>query len=150
MMATIAREVESSQSTFINTPYEDDGDITDYLAKAAVKASLRLKTKGIIADSISGRTIRRLVAYRGESPISAQCYSKRVVRELALSFGVYAHYMKQDLSSHEFLATVLSRLMREGKIEKDTLLTVLAGNFGSDNGASYIEISTAENLLKRK
>jgi len=150
MMARIAEEVESSTSTFIDTPYEDRNNITEYLAKAAVKASLRLKTRGIIADSISGRTIRRLVAYRGESPISAQCYSMRVVRELALSFGVFAHYMEQDLSSHEFLTAVLSRLMEEGKIEKDSLLTVLAGNFGSDNGASYIEISTAENLLKRK
>jgi pyruvate kinase len=150
MMARIAEEVESSTSTFINTPYEDRDSITGYLAKAAVKASLRLKTRGIIADSISGRTIRRLVAYRGESPISAQCYSRRVVRELALSFGAFAHFMEQDLSSHEFLTVVLNRLMAEGKIEKDSLLTVLAGNFGSDNGASYIEISTAENLLKRK
>jgi len=150
MMDRIAREVESSTSTFINTPYENGDDITGYLAKAAVKASLRLKTRGIVADSISGRTIRSLAAYRGECPIYAQCYSKRVVRELALSFGVYADYMEQDLTSHEFLRTALSRILEEGRIEKDSLLAVLAGNFGSDNGASYIEISTAENLLSRK
>ncbi len=150
MMATISREVESSHSTFINTPYESDSDITGYLAKAAVKASLRLKTRGIVADSISGRTIRTLVAYRGESPIYAQCYSMRVVRELALSFGVSADYMARDLSSHEFLTAAITRLLEERTIEKDSLLTVLAGNFGFDNGASYIEISTAENLLRKK
>ena len=150
MMATIAREVESSLSTFIDTSYESENDITGYLAKAAVKASLRLKTYGILADSISGKTIRSLAAYRGESPVYAQCYSKRVVRELALSFGVYADYMKEDLTSHEFLKTALTRLIEENKISNNSLLTVLAGNFGSDTGASYIEISTAENLLKRK
>ena len=37
----------------------------------------------------------------------------------------------------------------EKTFKKDSLITVLAGNFGSDNGASYVEISTAKNLLKR-
>jgi len=41
-------------------------------------------------------------AYRGENIIYAQCYSRRVMRELALSFGVCADYMKMDLSNHEF------------------------------------------------
>ena len=72
------------------------------------------------------------------------------MRELALSFGVRAYYMQRDLSSHEFITTALSQLMDEHRITEDSLMTVLAGNFGSDNGASYVEISTAKNLLKRK
>lgn len=150
MMARIALEVESSLSTFIDTTYETGNDVTSYLAKAAVKASLRLNTKGLIADTISGKTIRSLAAYRGENRIYAFCYNKRVMRELALSFGVRAHYMQADLSSHEFLESALSKLFEEKRIAEDSLLTVLAGNFGSDNGASYVEISTARNLLKRK
>ena len=58
--------------------------------------------------------------------------------------------MVRDLSTHEFLRIALNRLLEEGKIEKESLLTVLAGNFGYDNGASFIEISTAENLLRKK
>ncbi|RJP84619.1 MAG: pyruvate kinase [Desulfobacteraceae bacterium] len=150
MMAKIALEVESSLSTFIDTTYETNNDVSSYLAKAAVKASLRLNTKGLIADTISGRTIRSLAAYRGENRIYAFCYSKRVMREMALSFGVSAHYMQADLTTHEFLETALNRLLEENRITKDSLITVLAGNFGSDNGASYVEISTAKNLFKRK
>lgn len=150
MMATIAEEVESSLSTFIDTSYESQKSVTSYLSKAAVKASLRLNTKALIADTISGKTILSLAAYRGENPIFAQCYSKRVMRELALSYGVYANYMESDLTSHEFLRTALTRLLQEKYIEEDSLITVLAGNFGSDNGASYIEISSARNLLKRR
>jgi pyruvate kinase len=150
MMATIAKEMETSLSTFFDTPYESENNVTSYLAKAAVKSALRLKTKGLIADSISGRTVLSLVAYRGENPIYAQCYSRRVMRELALSFGVHASYMTPDLTTHEFLEAALTRLLAEGHFNEEDLITVLAGNFGSDAGASYVEISTAKNLLRRR
>ncbi len=150
MMARIAREIESSLPTFTDSPYEAEKTVTSYLAKAAVKASLRLKTSALIADTISGRTIQSLVAYRGDNPIFAQCYSERVMRELALSYGVYASYMPPDVTSHEFLHTALTRLLAEGRFDEDSLVTVLAGNFGSTFGASYVEISTARNLLQRR
>jgi len=150
MMTRIAEEIESSLSTFTDSPYEAENSVTSYLAKAAVKASLRLKTRALIADSISGKTILSLVAYRGESPIFAQCYSQRVMRELALSYGVHASFMPTDISSHEFLRTALNRLLAEKHVDQDSLITVLAGNFGSAYGASYVEISTARNLLERK
>lgn len=150
MMAKIAAEVESSGSTFINTVYETRNTVTSYLSKAAVKASMRLNSKALIADTISGRTILSLAAYRGESPIYAQCYDKRVMRELALSYGVQANYMERDLTSHLFLRTALTSLLEEKEFTENCLITVLAGNFGSDYGASYVEISTAKNLLKRR
>ena len=150
MMAKIAKEVESSGSTFTDTVYETQNTVTSYLSKAAVKASMRLYSKALIADTISGRTILSLAAYRGESPIYAQCYDKRVMRELSLSYGVQADYMERDLTSHLFLQTALSRLLEKKEFTENCLITVLAGNFGSDYGASYVEISTAKNLLKRK
>lgn len=150
MMAKIAAEVESSGSTFTDTVYETQNTVTSYLSKAAVKASMRLNSKALIADTISGRTILSLAAYRGESPIYAQCYDKRVMRELALSYGVQANYMERDLTSHLFLRTALTSLLEEKEFTENCLITVLAGNFGSDYGASYVEISTAKNLLKRR
>lgn len=150
MMAKIAKEVESSASTFTDTVYETQNTVTSYLSKAAVKASMRLNSKALIADTISGRTILSLAAYRGESPIYAECYDKRVMRELAISYGVEADYMERDLTSHLFLQTSLSRLLEKKEFTENCLITVLAGNFGSDCGASYVEISTAKNLLKRR
>jgi pyruvate kinase len=150
MMAKIAKEVESSGSTFIDTAYETQKTVTSYLSKAAVKASMRLNSKALIADTISGRTILSLAAYRGESPIYAQCYDKRVMRELALSYGVRANYMERDLTSHLFLQNALTLLLEEKEFTENCLITVLSGNFGSDYGASYVEVSTAKNLLKRR
>lgn len=149
MMARIAKVVEAGGEQFIDAPYEPDNTVTSYLSKAAVKAALRLNTRAIIADTISGRTIRSMAAYRGKNPIYAQCYSKRVMRELALSYGVEADYMETDLSAHEFLYKALTRLLEAKKFTEKCLITVLAGNYGVANGASYVEISTPENMLKR-
>jgi pyruvate kinase len=149
VMTRVALEIEAGHDTFNDIPYESDHSITSYLAKAAVKASMRLHTQALVADTISGRTILSLAAYRGKNPIYAQCYSTRVVRELALSYGVCAHYIQQDLTSHEFLRRSLTSLIGEGRFDEESLITVLAGHFGSDNGASYIEISSARNMLQR-
>ena len=149
VMTRVALEIESGHDTFNDIPYESDNSVTSYLAKAAVKASMRLHTKALIADTISGKTILSLAAYRGKNPIYAQCYSKRVVRELGLSYGVCAHFIQQDLSSHVFLRTALTRLIEEDRFAEESLITVLAGHFGSVNGASYIEISSAKNMLNR-
>jgi len=149
VMTRVALEIESGYETFNDIPYEEDNTVTSYLAKAAVKASMRLHTEALVADTISGSTIRSLASYRGKNPIYAQCYSKRVVRELALSYGVCAHYINQDMTSHEFLCTALTRLIKEGRFSEEGFITVLAGHFGSEYGASYIEISSAKNMLNR-
>jgi pyruvate kinase len=149
VMTRVALEIESGHNTFNNIPYEADNSVTSYLAKAAVKASMRLNTEALVADTISGKTILSLSAYRGKSPIFAQCYNMRTVRQLALSYGVVAHYIPQDLTSHQFLQTALTRLINEGHFSEESQITILAGHFGSECGASYIEISSARNMLNR-
>jgi pyruvate kinase len=149
MMAKIAWEIGQGHETFIDAPYETSQKVTSYLAKAAIKASLRLQTKAIVADSISGNTIRSMAAFRGKSPIYAQCYSRRVVRQLVLSYGIVPHFIEED-HTHKFLRVSLERLLKEGRFGEDDLITVLAGHFGPESGASYIEISTPRNMLKRK
>ncbi|WP_413847781.1 pyruvate kinase [Desulfobacula sp.] len=149
-MAKIAKEVEDKKSSYVNVPYSIDNTITAYLAKAAVKASLRLETKGIVADSFSGRSIRALAAYRGDSPIYAQVYNRQVMRQLSLSFGVFADYVQMDVNSIKPLKKAVSRLVEEKCFKDDDLIIVLAGSFGMRHGASYIEISTAQNFKKRQ
>jgi pyruvate kinase len=143
IMAKIAREVETSLSSFINTPYTSEKIVTAYLAKAAVKAALRLNTKAIVADSLTGSTILELAAYRGDNPIFAQVYDKRVMRQLSLSFGVSADYIPMNAGSMESLKLSICRLLEEKKLADESLIIVLAGSFGPAHGASFIEIASA-------
>jgi len=148
-MDKIAREVESKKSGYVNAPYSHDNKITAYLAKAAVKAALRLNTKAIVADSLTGKSILALAAYRGTNPIYAQLYDKRVMRQLSLSYGVYGEYIAMNISTSEPLKQSICRLISENQFEDEDLIIVLAGSFGYQQGASYIEVSTAGNLKEK-
>ncbi len=147
MMAKIASEVEFGRKTFLDVPYMHHNKVVAYLAKAAVKASMRLNTCAIIADSMSGDTIRAIAAYRGDNPVYAQIYDKRVVRELALSYGVQADYVDAEDDSSELLRKSITTLVKKQQFSPDALVTVLAGHFGVNHGASYIEISTAGSII---
>jgi pyruvate kinase len=148
-MAKIATEVETSLSSFIDTPYTSEKMVTAYLAKAAVKAALRLNTKAIVADSLTGGTILALAAYRGDNPIYAQVYDTRVMRQLSLSFGVSADYIPMNAGSMEALKESICRLLEEKKLADDSLIIVLAGSFGPAHGASFIEIATAGTMKEK-
>ncbi|MBC2704481.1 pyruvate kinase [Desulfobacula sp.] len=148
-MAKIAREVEDKKSSFINVPYTLENKITAYLAKSAVKASLRLNTKAIVADSLTGESILALSAYRGDNPIYAQVYNKRLMRQLSLSFGVFADHILMDITNTEPLKQSICRLLDDKQFKEDDLIIVLAGSFDIEQGTSYIEISTAGNFKKK-
>jgi len=149
-MTRIAQQVESIRNDF-KEPSDKalHNKISGLLAKAAVQATEKLPVRAIIADSMTGRTIRNLSAFRGKFPILAFCYNKKLMRELALSYGVKAYHISQRNSTDEFYQILTGILLEEGKIDKDDLIVVVAGNFGPGNGASFIEISNIESLSKR-
>ena len=149
-MAKIAREVEETTSSFNDLPYSSEHKTTAYLAKAAVKAALRLGTVAIVADSMSGKTILELAAFRGDNPIHAQISDRRVMRMLSLSFGVHADYIQRDETSSAVpLRQAICRLVEEKELADEDQIIVLAGSFGVGHGASYIEISTAANMKQK-
>ncbi len=149
-MAKIAQEVEAKRSSFIDVPYSTEDKVTAYLAKAGVKAALRLNTQGIVADSVSGQSILALAAYRGDNPIFAQVYDKKVMRQLSLSFGVFADYIPMAQGSASApLREAICRLIDEQYFNDEDLIIVLAGRFGPAHGLSFIEISTAASFKEK-
>lgn len=147
-MVKIIEEVEGKDRSFFDVPYSHEHRVTAYLAKAAVKAALRLDTKAIVADSVSGKAILALSAYRGLNPIFAQVYDRRVARQLALSYGVYATHIENGTDSEEALSRSICQLINDRRFSDEDLIIVLAGSFGANHGASYIEIASAEKLRR--
>jgi pyruvate kinase len=148
-MATIAMEVENGINSMRDTPVVViNNEITAFLARSAVKAAVDLNAKAIIADTNQGRTIRALAAYRGNKFILAQCYEKRTMRELALSYGVIANYSIRRKTSEAFMYDALKALKKSPLVNDQDRIVVLAGNFGPTHGPSFIEVTTLENLWK--
>ncbi len=149
-MTKVALEVENNKEKFLDLPATNvRGEISAYLAKVAVKTSVRIGAKGIIADTIGGRTIRDMASYRGYNLILAQCYSTSTMRELALSYGVYASYQERKKSIDDFINIALKNLVRQHDLKKDDIIVVLAGNFSGGSGFSFIEVGTVEYLKSR-
>jgi pyruvate kinase len=149
-MTKVALEVEKNKEKFLDIPFMNvTGEISAYLAKVAVKTAFRLNARGIIADTVHGRTIRDMASYRGINLIMAQCYSERTMREMALSYGVYASLQERKNTVDEFIHIALHNLVKTHKMNDDDLIVVLAGNFSGGSGFSFIEVGTVQYLKDR-
>lgn len=150
IMSRVALEVEKNKVKFLELPSGDlTGEVSAYLAKVAVKTASRVGAKCIICDTVRGRTVRNMSSFRGINYIMAQCYSPRTMRELALSYGVYASLQEKHNSSDMFLKIALSGLLKTHDLKDDDMIVVLAGNFSRGSGSSYIEVGSVEYLKER-
>jgi pyruvate kinase len=149
-MAKVAIEAEKSLHDMYDVPLVVlSNQRSAYLTKTAVDAAITLNARAIIADSETGRSIRNMAGFRGRKPIYAFCYSPRVVRELSLSYGVFPECIEETKNSYEFVHKALSICLTKKSLTNDDLVVVIAGNYGSNFGASFIEISPVEKLLNR-
>ncbi|MGK7394970.1 MAG: pyruvate kinase [Candidatus Cyclobacteriaceae bacterium M3_2C_046] len=149
-MSKIALEVEKNLKPLIETSYFVlNNKTTAFLAETAVKAAVDLEAEAIIADTSTGRTIRGIAAFRGQKIIFAQCYDKKVMRELTLSYGVLPNFMKIKKSNEEFINDAMKSLLKRERVKNEDLVVILGGNFGPGSGASFIEISTVEKMLQK-
>jgi pyruvate kinase len=150
IMTKVATEVELNKEKYLELPSgEYAGEISVYLAKVAVKTAIRIGARAILADTTKGRTIREMASYRGINPIMAQCYTNRVMRELALSYGVFASYQEGRKSMDNFIHVALKKLTVAHDLQGDELVVVLAGNFSDGKGVSFIEVGSVGYLRDR-
>ncbi len=148
-MSRIAVEVEKQKDKFLDSGYTIlTNDISSYLSKAAVKASVKMNAAAIIADTTTGRTVRNLCGYRGFVPIYAMTYGERTLRELALSYGVIAHQIEPQKDTETFLNFSVTKLVDHGHIAKEDRIVFLAGSFGKSRGANFIHILEAKEVME--
>lgn len=148
-MARVAEEVEQTRPNLAPfSPKTVVEGTSMYLARAAVQAVEDLPVKAILTDTTTGKTARYLSAFRGQTPVYTKCYSVRVARQLALSFGIHPEPMEWRPIINDFLRDAVADLLRDGIVERDEQIVVLAGNFGPHHGASFVEIATPARIAQ--
>jgi pyruvate kinase len=149
-MTKVAFEVEKNKEKYLELNSIDfSGEVSSYLSKVAVKTAIRIGARGIIADTVHGRSIRDMASYRGINLVLAQCYESHTMRELALSYGVYASFVKRRKSMDEFIHIALKNLTVDHDLHGDDIVVVLAGNFSGGSGFSFIEVGSVNYLKDR-
>ncbi|MCF6359048.1 MAG: pyruvate kinase, partial [Draconibacterium sp.] len=148
VMNNIALEVEPDRDRRYDVllpPIKNE--IPAYLAQSAIRAAKDMKLNAIITATTTGKTARYLAAYRSNIPVFAKCHSHRVVRELALSFGVHASYLSMRKNKIRIQKAALQELIANGTIDLHDVIVYIGGRFGENSGASFMEISTPDKLL---
>lgn len=149
-MSKIAKEIEKNTEPIIDiNMVRINNEITAQLSRSAVRASVNLPIKAIAVDTLSGRTGRYMAAFRGSKTVYAVCYRRHVMRELALSYGVYATYAEPCLTHENFLTDLLDGLLANDTLKREDLIVVVGGNFGAIKGASFMEIGQVYSLLNK-
>jgi pyruvate kinase len=147
-MVRIAKEVEPDRDKrydVILPPIKNE--IPAYLAHSAIRAAKELENCVIVTSTTTGKTARYLAAYRSNIPVYAKCHSQRVVRELALSFGIIPSYLETKKNKMKIQRAAVQSLLKKKTIKPEDMLIYVGGRFGEAAGASFIEVTTAKNLF---
>ena len=146
-MVEIAQTVDEQTAGFMDSSIKEiiADPVASYLAQAAVRSTLELPITAIVCDTLTGRTSRYLSAFKGHVPIFTICYDKQTMRELALCYGVQPFYLNRQESIEQFLEDTMGLLYNK-HIFDENLIAVVAGNFGPNHGASFLEISKVKNF----
>lgn len=150
-MSRIAMEIEASKdkrNDITIPPLKNE--ITAYLAEAAILASTELKTDSIITNTLTGRTARYLAAFKGEKPVYAICYEKRVMRELALSYGVFPSHLEPKRDKFKMVRSALKSLLNSKTIKNEDMVIYVGGSFGIGGGSTFMEISNVNKLISKE
>ena len=147
-MTDIALEIEQNIKPYVELKIKEvTWPTAEVLARTLVYATCNLPIKAIVIDTMTGRTGRYVSAFRPNVPIYAKCYKPYVMRELALSFGVYSYFMSPAPSKDDFVKEAAQTLLNDKRVCKEDMIGVLAGSFGVQAGASFIEVSTVKNMV---
>jgi pyruvate kinase len=151
LMTRVALEIEATKDRRNDVPVPRlDNEVSAFLAEAAVMAANELKVAAIITDTLTGKIARYISAFRSPRPVYAKCHSGRVMRELALSYGVHASLIISKKNKHKLVESSLLDLEARGKISDHDTVVYVGGNFGVGGGTSFIEIASVDRMTNDK
>jgi pyruvate kinase len=139
-MDRIVREVEASEeyAELREQRVPDAGDArTDALARSARYLARDIGAAAVVAASESGYTVRKAAKFRPGVPIVATTPNDEVRRQLALTWGVTAHYSPYTGESVDAIVdSAVQSALDVGVADSGDTVVVLSGMHTDVEGAS--------------
>jgi len=142
-MAQIAKEVENSESykEKFAGKYEFAAEsVTAAISLATCQTAEELGAEAIITSTGSGLTARTVSKYRPQTPIIAVTPNKRVLHQLAMTWGVSPLLAARSSTTDEMMDNAISTAVDNNLIKEGDLVTITAG--------TPVGISGTTNLIK--
>jgi pyruvate kinase len=118
--------------------------VTEAVSQASITMSRHLGAAAIITLTESGFTSRSISKYRPDCPILAVTVSQRVMRKLALNWGVIAVLFEGERSDEAMIAHGIRRGRELGCIQRGDVVVATAGVNRRSGSTNLIRVVTAE------
>lgn len=146
-LAALAREAEAGLREFGHLqqilPHASDR-VTDAIAQASITMANHLKATAIIALTETGFTSRLISKYRPDCPILAISSSRRVVRRLAMNWGVTAIHYQGDGSDQDRLEFATRTARGSGVARGGDIIIATTGSHQRAGSTDLIRVLTLE------
>ena len=146
-MVRLAREAEAGLREFGHLQQIQPNPaniVTEAVAQASITMANHLKAAAIIALTETGFTSRQISKYRPDCPILAVTSSHRVVRRLAMNWGVLAVHYVGDGTDDDKLAYATERAKASGYAYAGDIIVATAGSHRQAGSTDLIRVLTVE------
>ena len=146
-LAELAREAETGLREFGHLqqilPHASDR-VTDAVAQASITMANHLKAAAIIALTETGFTSRLISKYRPDCPILAISSSQRVVRRLAMNWGVTAIKYDGDGTDSDRIEFATRTARDSGYVRTRDIIVATAGSHLRAGSTDLIRVLTLD------
>lgn len=126
-MANICLSSEIHNENNSEFEYKKQIGITQTIASSVVKSANMLDAKVIVAATVSGFTARKISNLRPNCPILAACPSEKVMRSLALNWGVYPVNVPVLKTTDEVISASINKAKEFMTLQAKDIIIVTGG-----------------------
>ncbi|NLY66217.1 MAG: pyruvate kinase [Tissierellia bacterium] len=151
-MTSIAMRTERSreylESLKSKRVLDDYISTTNAISRATCTTAEDLKATAIITATSSGYTSKAVSKFRPKAPIVAATTSEKVMRKLALVWGVYPVFSPKTESTDEVIDMSIHSAMVKGYVKEGDLIVITAGiPVGVSGTTNLIKVHTIGKIL---
>lgn len=152
-MSRIAKKAESvwGEETWFGKTFNPKSQaITDAISHATCTIAHDLGAKFILTFTETGHTARMVSKYRPLAPITAISPNPRVIRKMALVWGVYPLLVERAKNTDAMIDLAISASLRENLIFPGDLVVITAGvPVGINGTTNLIKVHLVGDLLAK-
>ena len=128
-MATIAKRTEETlnYNELLKNKKLNGVNVTDAISHATCTTSVDLNASAIITSTSSGHTARMVSKFRPECPIIAATNDEKVMRRLALTWGVYPIMASEATNTDEVIENSINAAKEASYLQNGELVVITAG-----------------------
>lgn len=152
-MARIAMKAESSlkyEEMLARRSRKQAYTVTDSISHATCTISEDLGAAAIITSTETGHTSRMTSKYRSRAPVVAVTPEEKVLRKMALVWGVQPILVRRTTDTDSMITTAIEASLKEGLISPGDLVVITAGvPVGVQGTTNLIKVHTVGEILAR-